>query len=441
MALPLEGVRVLDFCVVWAGPFATMLLGDLGAEVIKVENPFVFQPMTRGARAQVPKELLPALPAGSGGFPNNEPGLRPWNYNPVFVQLYRNKNSFTVDLRRPEGMEVLARLVAKSDVVFENNAAETMERLGITYEWLRSVRQEIIMVRLPAYGLSGPYAGARAIGVQLESVMGHTLLRGYRDLDPSVNSAIYSGDYMAGAQGALAAMMALWHRKKTGRGQLIEVGQAENAAGLLAQAFMDYALNGTAQDRLGNRSIYGEAPCGVYPCRPADEAQEAGDRWISITVTSDEEWCALRGVMGEPAWAQAPELDTAEGRAERQDLLDEKLAAWTSSLDDYELFHKLQTAGVPAAPVLEGSRVFDDPQIRARGVYQPQVLFDGLGPYRFLTPFYHLPETPSTVRQPPVAFGEHNEYVYKQVIGVSDEEYERLRAAGHIAVDYDASVP
>ncbi|HEY8490024.1 MAG TPA: CoA transferase, partial [Dehalococcoidia bacterium] len=201
--LPLAGVRVLDFTVVWAGPFATMLLGDLGAEIIKVENAHVWQPMTRGALARPPQVLLDTGAAWGFGYPNGRPGPRPWNYSPTFVNLYRNKKSCTMDLRRPEGMEILARLVARCDVVYENNAVDTLEKLGITYDWLRSIREDIIMVRAPAYGLTGPYAGARALGVHLEGVMGHTLLRGYPDLDPSVSTAIYSGDYLAGCQGAL----------------------------------------------------------------------------------------------------------------------------------------------------------------------------------------------------------------------------------------------
>lgn len=439
--LPLEGIRIVDFCVVWAGPFATMLLADLGAEVIKVENPFVMQPMTRGARAHIPKQLLPAMSPLQGGFPNNDPGERPFNYSPTFVQLFRNKKSFTVDWQRPEGRDVVARLIAMSDVVVENNATETMEKLGLTYEWLRSLRDDIIMVRIPAYGSTGPYANARALGVHLESVMGHTLLRGYRDMDPSSNTAIFSGDYLAGAQAALAVMMAVWHRKKTGRGQLIEIGQAENAAAMLAQAFMEHTLTGQAPQTLGNRSLYGAAPYGVYPCASSGSSAEAGDRWIAITVTDDDEWRALCGLMGDPPWAHAPELTTANGRTLQQDLLDERVAAWTRDQDDYELFHRLQSAGVPAAPVLEASRVLDDPQVRARGLYQPQPLADGVGTFRFMAPFYRFPETPSRFYQPPVAFGEHNEYVYKDLLGFSEADYEHFVGEGHIAREFDSSVP
>jgi crotonobetainyl-CoA:carnitine CoA-transferase CaiB-like acyl-CoA transferase len=439
--LPLKGVRVIDFCVVWAGPFCTVLLGDLGAEVIKVENPFVMQPMTRGTRARVPKETLPHVAASVGGYPNNDPGPRPWNYPPSFVQLFRNKKSVTVDWRRPEGLDIIERLVAKSDVLVENNATETMEKLGLTYERLRAIKPDIIMVRLPAFGSTGPYANARATGVQLESVAGHSLLRGYADGDPSTNSAIYSGDYIAGAQAALATMMALWHRRKTGRGQLVEVPQAETATALLFQAFMDYSFNRNVQERLGNRSVYGAAPSGVYPCRSPGTPEDAGDRWIAITVASDDEWRALREVMGDPEWAQSADFETPEGRLAHHDLIDEKLSAWTRDFDDYELFHRLQAAGIAAAPVLEASRVMDDPHVQARGLYQPQRLFDDVGTFRFSAPFYRLPETPATVHQPPVAMGEHNEYVYKQVIGVTDDEYARLEAAGHISMDFDSSVP
>jgi len=439
--LPLEGVRVLDLCLVWAGPFATMLLGDLGAEVIKVENPFVFQPMTRGMRARPRKESLLMAPPPGGAWPDGEPGGRPWNYNPVFVQLYRNKKSFTVDLRRPEGMEILARLVAESDAVIENNATGTLERLGITYDWLRGANEKIVMVRLPAYGSTGPYAEARALGVHLESVMGHTLLRGYEDLDPSTLTSIFSGDYLSGALGAFAVMMGVWHCRRTGAGQLVEIGQAEAASSMFAQAFMDYSLNGRVQTTRGNRSVHDVAPYGVYPCQSPGTAETGEDRWIAITITSDAQWQALCEEMGQPDWATASELKTQEGRLARQDFLDERLSAWTVNFEDYELFHRLQAAGIPAAPVLEASRVYEDPHVAERGLFAPQTLFDGIGPYTFTAPFFRFPETPVKVRQAPVAFGEHNEYVYKEVIGVSDQEYDRLREAGHIAVEYDRSVP
>ncbi|MEP7215785.1 MAG: CoA transferase [Anaerolineaceae bacterium] len=439
--LPLEGLRVIDLCVVWAGPFATLLLGDLGAEVLKAENSHVMQPMTRGTIARPPKELLARYPPAVGGYPNNDPGERPWNYNPTFVQLYRNKKSFTVDLRTEEGKEIFGRIVAQSDVLIENNATETLEKLGITYEWLRKYKDDIIMVRIPAYGSTGPYNQARALGVHLESVMGHTLLRGYSDSEPSDNSPIFSGDYLAGAQAALAVMMAVWHRNRTGEGQLVEIGQAENASAMLAQAFMEYALNGNVMERRGNRSIFDVAPAGIYPCLGVGPAEECGDRWLALTIASDEQWQCLRALMGNPAWAMEPAFDTNAGRLAGHDAIDAHLKAWTATFDDYALFHLLQGVGIAAAPVLEGSRAFDDAHAVARGLHQPQTLHGGIGPFRFNTPFMRFSETPLTVRQAPVALGEHNDYVYRELLGVDDAEYERLVAAGHISMDFDASIP
>ncbi|MBI3953603.1 MAG: CoA transferase, partial [Chloroflexi bacterium] len=351
--LPLHGVRIADLTGVWAGTFATLLLADLGAEVIKQENPFVWQPNTRGRKVKITPEMLPGGLAWNTGYPHNEPGPRPWNYTPTFVQLYRNKRSFTVDIRKPEGKDILRRLIAVSDVVMENSSPGTMEKLGITYDWLRGIRDDIIYVRMPAFGSSGPYRDARALGVHLESAIGHALLRGYPDTDPSNLSAIFVADYLAGSQTALATMMALWHRWRTGRGQLVEVAQAETAMPALAQAFMDWALNGQLQAPGGNRSLYGAAPCGVYPCRSVGLASECGDRWIALAVADEDQWEALRKLMGDPEWARAPELATAGGRAERQDLLDARMGAWTAQFDDYELMHLLQGAGIAAMPVLE----------------------------------------------------------------------------------------
>ena len=296
--LPLEGIRVLDFCVVWAGPFATQLLADLGAEVIKVENIHHWQPMTREAsRPDPPRTTLPDLPPMLGGYPDSDPGPRPWNRCPGFNNLFRNKKSMTLDLRQPKGREILKRLVKECDIFYENNVTETMEKLDISYDFLKSIRPDIIMMRVPAYGSVGPYRNYRALGVHLESVIGHSLIRGYRDSDPSTNSAIYMGDYAAGVQGAFTVLAALHYRKRTGKGQLIELAQAENAVNFLSEAVMDYTLNGRVQGTLGNRNMFGSAPCGAFPA--------SGDNnWISITVSNDAEWDGLCQAMGNPDWCK-----------------------------------------------------------------------------------------------------------------------------------------
>ncbi len=438
---PLEGVRVIDLCVVWAGPFATMQLADLGAEVLKPENPFVFQPMTRGAMARPPAILAQRSIAWAGGLPRNEIGAKPWNYNPTFVSLFRNKRSFTVDLRRAEGMDILRRLVAISDVVYENNATGTMEKLGITYEWLKAANPKIIMVRVPAYGSNGPYAQARALGVHLEAVMGHTLLRGYDDADPSANTAIYSGDYLAGAQGAFAVMTALWHRDRTGEGQLIEIAQAENAAAMFTQAIMDYSLNRNVQQAIGNRDVNGRFPCGVYPGKSPGTAQTMEDHWISIHVETDEQWQAFVTAIGSPEWAIDRRFATNDGRAEHFRQIDAHIAEFTSTREDYEVMHLLQKAGIAAAPVLEASRIFDDEQLRARKFFRRQSFEGAEEGYEFMGPMWQFPETPIEFYQPPATFGEHNDYVYRDVLKVSEAEYDALKAGGHIATEYDPSIP
>ena len=437
---PLDGVRVVDLCVVWAGPFATMILGDLGAEVIKPENPFVFQPMTRGAIARPSQIMLDRANAWGGGYPGGVPGDRPWNHTPTFVSLYRNKKSFTVDLRRAEGMDALRRLVAVSDVVYENNATGTMEGLGITYDWLKEANPKTIFVRVPAYGSTGPYSQARALGVHLEAVMGHTLLRGYDDADPSSNTAIYSGDYLAGAQGAFAVMAALWHREKTGEGQLIEIAQAENAAAMFTQAIMDYSLNGRVQATIGNRDVHGRHPYGVYPAVSPGTSADQGDHWVAICVENDEQWRALGKAMGNPEWAADPRFATNEGRTEHFREIDARIAEYTSGLDAYELMNHLQAHGVPCAPVLEASRMFDDPHLRARHFFREQTVA-GAGTHEYVGPMWKLPETPIEYLQPPVTFGEHNDYVYREVLGMTDTEYQAYKDSGHVAIDYDASVP
>ena len=431
--LPLEGVRVVDFTVVWAGPFGTQILADLGAEVVKVENIHVWQSLTRGAIARPTKAMLENTIPFIGGYPDNEPGDRPWNRSPAFVHLYRNKQSFTVDIRRPEGMALIRQLIAISDIVYENNVTETMEKLGITYDWLRSVRDDIIYVRVPAYGNSGPYKNYRALGVHIEAVLGHTLLRGYEDMDPSANTAIYAGDYLAGAQGAFAAMAALNSRDRTGNGQLIEIGQAENGMAMFAEAILDYTLNGRVQQTIGNRDLHGAAPCGVYPTAGADN-------WIAITCHTDEEWQALIRGMSAPEWARDGRFASAASRYKLQDELDVHIAAWTHDQEHYALMKQLQAAGVPSGPVLSAGEVMHDEQLRARGFFEEVTAVD-FGTRTFPGMLYKLSETPLSYRTPPVALGEYNEYVYRDVFGLTAEEYRRFAETGQIGTEFDPSVP
>ncbi|HEY7296134.1 MAG TPA: CoA transferase, partial [Dehalococcoidia bacterium] len=303
----------------------------------------------------------------------------------------------------------------------------------------RQANERIIFVRVPAYGNSGPYRTARALGVHLEGVMGHTLLRGYEDTDPSANTAIYSGDYLAGAQGAFAVMAALWQRERTGEGQLIEIAQAENAAAMFTQAIMDYTLNRRVENTIGNRDIFGRAPCGVYPALSPGSAEASEDHWVSIHCTDDTAWEGLKRAMGNPAWAEEERFATNAARAANFRELDALIGQWTAGLDDYEVMHRCQAEGVAAAPVLEVSRAFTDPQLRARGFFRKQHQADA-GEYEYMGPMWQFSETSVEFYQPPVMLGEHNDYVYRDVLGYSEEEYQRFKDAGHVSMEYDASV-
>ncbi len=430
--LPLQGVRVIDIGVVWAGPFGAMILGDLGAEVIKVENHHVWQPFTRGQTARPTKEMIRAMSPWAGGMPSWDPGERPWERQPAAIHLFRNKYSMTVDLRTQSGKEIFSRLVERSDVLYENNAPETIEKLGLTYDELRRVKEDIIMFSAPAFGLSGPLMNYRAFGSHIEAVIGHTMLRGYEDLDPSSNTSIYSGDYMSGVCGAFAIIAALLYRKRTGRGQHIEMAQAENNMAMFAQAIMDYTMNGRVQRTIGNHDIHGAAPNGVYPCR-------GDDRWIAISVYRDGEWLALCDVLGDRRLAHDERFATAHARRANEDTLDRAIAALTPAHDARGLALILQERGVPAGPVMDSRDILEDPHFAERRYFQ-WVDHPHTGLNRWPGPMYKLSKTPLSIRRPPASLGGDNEYVYKQVLGYTDTEYERFCAEGQIGDTVDPGV-
>lgn len=425
--LPLEGVRVVDMTGVWAGTYGTRLLGDWGAEVIRVEPRRVFQPSTRGQQAHPSKALMVRSQAPTMAAPDWEPGERPWNRMPIFNSHARNKLSMTVDLTKPEGKDIFRRLIAVSDIFVENTVPETLERLGVDYPDLVKVRPDLIMVRMPAYGLSGPYKNYRSFGAQLECVVGHTYLRGDPSVDPTQRGDVFTADGAAGVGAALAAVLALRHRKRTGKGQLVELAQAENFIPYLGQALMDYTMNGRVQDTIGNRHP-DMAPHGCYPCR-------GDDRWVTIAVRSDEDFAALSDAMGRPELARDPRYATAASRLQRQDELDAIVSGWTSARDPWDVFQTLQARGIPAGPVMNEADAFADPHLQSREYFQPLTQQD-TGTHLYPGPMWRQSKTPNRLRLPPCRLGEHNAYVYQELLGLGREEYARLEQAGHIGMDY-----
>lgn len=303
--LPLEGIRILDMTVVWAGTYCATLLADMGAEVIRVESIKTLAPITRGTRAHPSKAEIEGLPPFVGAMPNREPGNRPWNRYPLFNAHGRNKLSMTVDLLRPKGMQIFTELVKISDGLVENNVTETMTKLGISYEMLTEHNPKFIMLRMPAYGNSDRYENYRSLGVHMEGVIGHTLLRGYSDMDPSANTNVYGADATGGMQGAFAMMAALHYRNRTGKGQLIELAQAENMIPYLGQFFMDYTMNGRDHSTLGNR--HPTAIQGCYRCK-------GDDRWVNITIYNNDDWTRFCEVLGNPDWVRNHRFQSANSR-------------------------------------------------------------------------------------------------------------------------------
>ncbi|HTE86839.1 MAG TPA: CoA transferase [Dehalococcoidia bacterium] len=434
--LPLEGLRVLDVTVVWAGPHSTQLLAEWGAEVIRVEPLKHIQPATRGAENRMTKAATEAMRGNglllAGAFPDRDPGERPWNRSPVFNSHAHNKRSVTLDIMEPSGLDVFKQLVAISDVVVENNAPDTIERAKITYEELAAVNPRLIMLRISAFGLSGPYKYYRNYGTQIEAAIGHHLIRSYPDLEPTMTGEAYTADASGGVQGALAVMLALRHLRRTGQGQLIELSLAECFMPYLGEIILDYTMNGRALVPQGNQHS-SRAPHGVYPCH-------GDDRWIAIDVGSDAEWEALCGALSMAGWMEDERFATGLTRWHHRAALDEALAKRTVNEDAFELFRRLQAVGVTAGPVQNEADVYACPQLAARDFFQ-QVSHPDAGDHLYPGFNVRLEETPNSFRRPACLLGQDNDYVYHDLLNVSDSEYERLEALGHIGTAYPGYYP
>ena len=421
----MEGIRIIDVCVVWAGPFATMLLGDLGAEVIRVESLQHFPTATRGNLPRPHPSQMDGLYGAR--FPDREAGERPWNREATFNGAGRNKLSMTVDIGRPKGKEIFKKLVEISDVFVENNAYGVMERLGLGYPVLKEINPGLVMVSSPGYGNTGPYKKYMGFGANIEALVGHTGLRCYRDLPPSETSPVFHMDAAAGACIAFAVMAALYRRRRTGKGQFVDVAQAETIIPQMGQAIMDYTMNRRNQTTLGNRdpSI---APQGCYQCL-------GKDKWAVISVEDDRQWRELCRIIGRPELATAPRFADVLGRNKNHDELDRIIEQWTLRHTHYEVMHLLQEAGIPAGAVMEPGDCLSDPHLEQRGFYET-ITHPEAGTHPYPGFLWKMSKTPLKVRHPPPCLGEHNEYVYKQLLNVSDEEYDRLEREGHIGRDY-----
>jgi crotonobetainyl-CoA:carnitine CoA-transferase CaiB-like acyl-CoA transferase len=423
--LPLSGIRVLDLTIVWAGPFASQLLADMGAEVIRVES---LQRPDVNTRSQLhmPQALLDSGPWGSN-YPDRKAGDRPWERSSAINLHSRNKLSMTLDWERPRGMDIFKRLFAKSDVLLDNNAAATLEKLGITYEVLSPLNTSIVWVSLPAYGMTGPYKYHKGYGANVEAIVGHTWLRGYTDSDPTTTYPVYHADAAAASSAAFAALAALWWRRRSGRGQHIDLSQAENMVHHLSQAVMDYSLNGRSQSTLGNGHQW-MTPHDIHPC-------SGDDRWVAIAIANDAEFASLCTAIGRSELIDDERFATIMSRRANAVALHEEISRFTREHTPIDVMTTLQTAGVCAGALHTTREVLDDPQLAARQFFET-VDIPGVGTYPFCGPSVSMRGTPLHIRRPAPKLGQDNEYLYREVLGVSDAEYDELVAEQHIGDTY-----
>jgi len=424
---PLSGIRVVDLTTVWSGPYATMLLADLGAEVIRVENPWILPPTTKGYQPRPTLSDPGFLGSLYGPAAPGRPD-RPWNRHAMNNSLARNKLSCTIDTRRPDGRELLLRLADLSDVFIDNFKAGGLARMGIHTGELRARNPRLVVVRMPATGLSGDWSGYTGFGAQFDGLTGMLWLCGHRDSPLMTSPGTTYMDAASGPGAAFATIAALRYREGTGRGQLVEFDQSENILNHLGDVFVDCQL-GVEPRRWGNRDPW-RAPQGLYRCRGEDQ-------WLAVSVGDDTAWRALAAAIGREDLGRDPRFADAAARQAHHDELDALLGAWAVDQSPLEAFHALQRAGVAAGPLLDDAMFAADPHLRDRGWQQPLQSLDvgthlhpGL-PFRGVTQVWR--------RGSPV-LGEDNEFVYKQILGVSDEEFEHYRRDRILADDYlDAS--
>jgi len=400
---PLEGVTVLDFTAYWAGPAGTHLLCALGADVLKVEA------------ARRPDGIRFGTVAS--------PDVADWlERSPIYQGANPAKRSVAIDLATPAGRELALGLAAASEGVWENFTPRVMENLHLTYEDLRAVNRALIMVRIPGFGLDGPWRDHAGFAQTMEQVSGMGWMTGYRDRNPLVRTTC---DPAAGMHAAFAFLAALRHRRRTGEGQLIEMPMAEMALNLTAEQVVEHSAYGSLLERDANRGPVG-APQGVYPCRGEEQ-------WVVLAITADAEWESLNELMGRPDWSDAAEMRDAMGRRRLHDSVDERLAAWTAGQDRDELVRRLIQAGVPAAPVWPQTDIDRVPQLVASGLFQP-IVHPTIGTVGYPGIGLRSEQVPVHFRGPAPLLGQDTAAVLAEKLGLSDAEIGGLAEAGVIHV-------
>jgi crotonobetainyl-CoA:carnitine CoA-transferase CaiB-like acyl-CoA transferase len=427
MAKPLAGIRVIDFTNAVAGPTATSILGDFGADVIKIEGPDTRSPNPPGAAP-----LKPGAP--------DEPYNRVMHFN----DLNRSKRSLVLDLRRAEGRALFLELAKISDAVVENFSPRVMANLGLDYPDLCRVRPDIILVSMPAFGKSGPYKDRISYGPGIDAMSGLSHLTGYADGPPSKPGNFYC-DQNAAQLAALALLAAVRHRRRTGEGQYVECAMIEGELQVVAEALLDVQLNGRVQTRTGNRHPW-QAPHGVYAAGKRNQeienraqgvgrrdagGQAPGGEWIAIAVETDAQFAALCRELGRPELAADPRFADALSRHANQDALDAIVATWTAGQEKHALQRRLQAAGVPAGAVLNVRELLEDEHVQFRDVFQRLEYPDLARPFPHTRVAFKLRgRHASRIDTPAPRFGGANRAVLGGLLGISEETVAALYAGG-----------
>ena len=396
----LEGLKVADFTWFISGPLTTKFLGDCGAEVVHIES------------GTSPDNMRSTSP-----MRDNVPGI---NRSAAFARYNSSKYGLSLNLKKPEGVDLARRIVAWADVVVENFSSGTMEGLGLGYEDLSKARSDLIMVSLPMFGHAGPWARQPGLGSQLTDLIGFGNLTGWPDREPSSPPGAYT-DFITPYFGVCAIMAAMDFRRRTGRGQYIEISQYEAGIHFLAPVFMEWFLRGRQPNRAGNRCV-GVAPHGVYRCR-------GRERWCAIAVSTEEEWCGLCAAMERPGLAGDPRFATMLARVENSEQLDALIEEWTGARSAEEVMGLMQRAGVAAGAALNGRDLGVNDHLNTRGFYK-ELVHAEIGRHRYLLPPFRFSKTPGQPRMPAPCLGQHNEYVCKHILGMSDDEFVGLLNRG-----------
>ncbi len=406
--LPFSGLRVLDMTTFWAGPCCTHYLAMLGADVIHVES----------ARRPDGTRLIAGIPITQDQW---------WEKSPIFAALNTNKRGLTLDLQSPRGREVLQRLVATSDVVVENFTPRVLDQIGLDFAAVQAVRPDAIVVRMPGFGLDGPWRDNPAFAYAIESAAGLSWLTGYADRTPYEPYSI--GDPNAGVHALNALLLALEYRRRTGRGVLVEASMVDAAANIAAEQIVEWSAYGALLERAGNRGPTA-APQNLYRSADTDEFGRL-DSWVAIAVQTDDQWQSLCAAIENPPWAADPTLTTAVERRERHDLIDEHLAAWCAGRSGDEIVATLWSAGVPVAKVMQPHRQTELEQLSFRDFFEV-VDHPVNGRARLSTVPMRFSAGPGVFHtQPAPLLGQHNHELLAE-LGLSAAEIAELAADGVI---------